>query len=308
MVTSDKNAPGITQKFYDAVAKDYLTAVDLKKLDIGGGMIHGDAEDFADDHSDKIVLAHTALALTNRQKEIGSGSPFGTADVLIPSHQDYVRSYAFHALAGYFPTVPSSRLRVLLNNPVVKFNPESIILKAGLKAEFVYLVLTGQVEMIHTTKHVHSTLSSGAMVGESTALTGKAMTETYRATNFVQALRIPMDLYAMFVRNNALFDKMARQFDVRSFLYTNHLFGDAMSCTRQNVIAAAVRPQRYAKNSVIDHADSPRLSLLRSGRVDLVIGEKMVQRLGPGDFFCESTVLFNIPCLFTAIVTKAANI
>jgi hemerythrin len=308
MVTTDENAPGISQSFYDTVERDYLVPVDLKKLDIGGGMIHGDAEDFADDHSGKIVLAHTALALTNRQKEIGSGAPFGTSDVLIPSHQDYIRSYAFHSLAGYFPSVPSSRLRVLLNNPIVKFNPESIILKAGVKAEFVYLVLTGQVEMIRTKKGVYSTLSSGAMLGESTALNGKPVAETYRAANFVQALRIPMDLYAIFIKNNHLFEKMARQFDVRSFLYTNRLFGDAMSCTRQNAIAAAVNIMKYPKDHVIDHAAVPRLSLLRSGRVDLVIGEKTVERLGPGDFFCESTVLFDIPCLFTAVVTKDAQI
>ena len=304
MITTDESAPGLSKSSYDAVAADYLTPVDLKKLDIGGGMIHGDAEDFADDHSGKIVLAHTALPLTNRQKEIGSGAPFGTVDVLIPSHQEYVRSYAFHALASYFPSVPSSRLRVLLNNPIDKFNPESIILKAGRRAEFVYLLLTGQVEMIHTKKRVFSVLSSGAMLGEVTALSGRAVAETYRAANFVQALRVPVDLYSVFVKNNNLYEKMARQFDVRSFLYSSRLFGDAMSCTRQNAIAAAVNVQKYAAGSAIGNAAQPRLSLVRTGRVELGIGEHTVERLGPGDFFCESTVLFDIPCLFSATATK----
>ncbi|OIO01311.1 MAG: cyclic nucleotide-binding protein [Desulfovibrionaceae bacterium CG1_02_65_16] len=308
MITTDDTAPGLSQSFYDAVAADYLTPVDLKKLDIGGGMIHGDAEDFADDRSGKIVLAHTALPLTNRQKEIGSGAPFGTVDVLVPSHQDYVRSYAFHSLASYFPSVPSSRLRVLLNNPVDRFNPESIILKAGRRTEFVYLLLTGQVEMIHTNKRVFSVLSSGAMLGEVTALSGRAVAETYRAANFVQALRIPLDLYAAFVKNNNLYEKMACQFDVRSFLYTNRLFGDAMSCARQNAIAAAVAVHRYPAGAVIGNAEEPRLSLIRSGRVELGIGERTTERLGPGDFFCESTVLFEIPCLFTAQVTKDAKV
>jgi len=308
MVTDDPDKPGISQQFYDTVAADYLQPVDLKKLDIGGGMIHGDAEDFQSDKSTKIVLAHTALALTNRQKEIGSGAPFGTVDVLIPSHQDYIRSYAFHSLASYFPSVPSSRLRVLLNNPVVKFNPESIILKAGQRADCVYLLLTGQVEMIQTRKHVYSMLSSGAMLGEITPLLGKSVAETYRAANFVQALRIPMDLYAMFVKNNDLFDKMSRQLAVRNFLYTNRLFGDAMSCTRQNAIAAAVSVQQYAAGVSIGPSATPRLSLLVSGSVDLLIGERMVERLKSGDFFCESTVLFDIPCMFTAVAAKDSQI
>ena len=308
MINTDEKVPGITQKLYDSVACDYLTPVDLKKLDIGGGMIHGDAEDFEDDHSGKIVLAHTALPLTNRQKEIGSGAPFGTVDVLIPSHQDYVRSYAYHSLASYFPSVPSSRLRVLLNNPIEKFNPETIIFKAGRRAECVYLVLTGQVDMIQTRKKVTSTLSSGSMLGEVTALTGKTVTETYRAANFVQTLRIPIDLYDAFIRSNNLFDKMTRQFNVRQFLYTNNLFGDAMSCTRQNAIAASVSIQKYAKDTIIDASPTPRLSLVKSGGIDLVIGERTVEHLGPGDFFCESTVLFDIPCLFKAVASKDSQI
>ncbi len=304
MITPDNEAPGISQELYDTVAQSYLTPVDLKKLDIGGGMIHGDAEDFAEDKSEKIILAHTALPLSNRQKEIGSGAPFGTVDVLIPSHQDYVRSNAFHSLASYFPTVTSSRLRVLLNNPVVKFNPESIILKAGRRADCVYLLLTGQVEMIQTRRHVFSTLSSGAMLGEVTALTDKPSAETYRAANFVQALRIPMDLYSVFVKSNGLFERMARQLDVRGFLYTNRLFGDALSCTRQNAIAAAITPRIYLKDSIIGRSAAPRLGLVKSGAVDLLIGDRVIERLKAGDYFCESTVLFNIPCLFKAQAVK----
>lgn len=304
MITKDDTAPGISQRFYDTVAESYLTPVDLKKLDIGGGMIHGDAEDFAEDKSSKIVLAHTALPLTNRQKEIGSGAPFGAVDVLIPAHQDYVRSYAFHFLSSYFPSVPASHLRVLLNSPVVKFNPESIILKAGRRPDCVHLLLTGQVEMFQTKRHVFSTLSSGALLGEATALTEKPSAETYRAANFVQALRIPMDLYCLFVKNNGLYERMQRLLDVRTFLYTNRLFGDAMSCTRQNSIAAAVSISQHPCGSVIDRSAAPRLAVLRSGAVDLLIGDRTVERLKAGDFFCESTVLFDIPCLFKAVATK----
>ncbi len=300
MITTDKSAPGISQELYDSVAQSYLTPVDLKKLDIGGGMIHGDAEDFAEDKSGKIILAHTALPLTNRQKEIGSGAPFGTVDVLIASHQDYVRSYALDSLSRYFPNVPDARLRVLLNNPVVTFNPESIIFKAGRRADCVYLLLTGQVDMIHTKKQVYSTLSSGAMLGEVTALTDRPCAETYRAANFVQALRIPIDLYCGFVKDSGLFDRMVRQLDVQSFLYTNRLFGDAMSCTRQNAIAAAIRSSFHSKGGIIEASEAPRLRLIKSGTVELIIGDRVIERLKAGDFFCESTVLFGIPCLFKA--------
>ena len=72
MVTDDDTAPGIPQENFDQTLEAYLTPVDLKKVDIGGGMIHGDALDFHDDMSEKIILAHRSEPLTNKQKEIGS--------------------------------------------------------------------------------------------------------------------------------------------------------------------------------------------------------------------------------------------
>ncbi|PKN09585.1 MAG: cyclic nucleotide-binding protein [Deltaproteobacteria bacterium HGW-Deltaproteobacteria-8] len=308
MITADPEAPGLSQELYDEVCANYLEPVDLKKLDIGGGMIHGDAEDFASDKSGKILLAHTALPLTNRQKEIGSGAPFGMVDVLIPAHQDYIRSYAYHYLSSYFPTVSDSKLRVLLNCPVVKINPETLILKAGRKAECVHLILTGQVEVIRTKTGVYSTLTTGGLLGEYTALMGKASLETYRAANFVQALRIPLDLYATFVKNNALFDEMIRLQDIRSFLYTSSLFGDGLTCTRQNAIAEAVSIHAKASGETLTHCKEPMLCLVKSGKIELLVGDRLIETLGPGEFFNESTVLFETPCLFKARAAKDSTL
>ena len=308
MITTDPDAPGLSKALYDEVCINYLESVDLKKLDIGGGMIHGDAEDFAHDRSGKILLAHTALPLTGRQKEIGSGAPFGMVDVLIPAHQDYVRSYAYHYLNSYFPSVPSSKLRVLLNCPVVKVNPETLILKAGRKADCVHLILTGQVEVIRTKSGVLSTLTTGGLLGEFTALTDKPSLETYRAANFVQALRIPLDLYAMFVKRNGLFDEMVRLQDIRSFLYTSRLFGDGLTCSRQNAISEVISTHEETDGQTFKPCAAPRLCLVKSGKIDLMVGDRLIESLGPGEYFNESTVLFDMPCLFKAKVSKDSTI
>jgi hemerythrin len=308
MVTDDPEAPGLSQALYDEVCADYLEPADLKKLDIGGGMIHGDAEDFARDKSGKIVLAHTALPLTIRQKEIGSGAPFGMVDVLIPAHQDYVRSYAFHYLNTYFPTVAGGRLRVLLNCPVVKFNPESLILKAGRKAEYVYLILTGQVDVIRTRTRIFSTLSTGGLMGEYSALTQKASPETYRATNFVQALCIPVDLYAQFVKSNGLLEEMLRLQDLRSFLYTSQLFGDGLSCTLQNAIAETTTTQTAKAGELLTSSRGSALCLVKSGKVELLLAHRHIEILSPGDYYNESAVLFDTPTLFKARAAQDSTI
>ncbi|WP_234016211.1 MBL fold metallo-hydrolase [Magnetospirillum gryphiswaldense] len=89
MITDDPTQPGLSQAWYDKVAADYLEPADVKKVDIGGGLIHGCAQDFKDDASGKMILAHTAQPLTPEQKKIGSGASFGTVDVLITGHRDF---------------------------------------------------------------------------------------------------------------------------------------------------------------------------------------------------------------------------
>ena len=60
---------GINSKMYKQVKKNYLEAADVKKIDIGGGMIHGMAKDFKDDESKKVILSHINRQLTPEEKE-----------------------------------------------------------------------------------------------------------------------------------------------------------------------------------------------------------------------------------------------
>ena len=66
---------------------------------------------------------------------------------LSPRPQNYAHLYALEFLQSYFPSAPISQLRILLNNQMVNFNPESILLKSGVINEDIYLILTGNVEI-----------------------------------------------------------------------------------------------------------------------------------------------------------------
>ncbi len=92
--------PGISQAFYDKVKADYAAPADVKKIDIGGGMIHGMVEDFRADTSGKIVLAHIARDLTVAEKEIGSGAPFGAVDVIIPGDNHFAWRNSFEGASS----------------------------------------------------------------------------------------------------------------------------------------------------------------------------------------------------------------
>ena len=123
MSTHDQTVPGMSFERAAKVKADYLQVADVKKIDIGGGMIHGCAADFEGDASEKLLLAHTARALTDGERRIGSSAPFGSIEVLIPGQQSFLLRDANEFLRSYFPSVGSDRLNMLLNNRITTFNP-----------------------------------------------------------------------------------------------------------------------------------------------------------------------------------------
>ncbi len=308
MITEDETEIGVSPDYYEAVRRTYLTRADIKKLDVGGGLIHGDARDFRNDPSDVIFLSHTSRDLTDEQKEIGSGAPFGMVDVLIPTAQNYLHTYAVEFLRAYFPSAPKHHIRTLLNSELVTFNPESILLKDGQINQEIFLVLTGNVERIQTEIGIHSILSAGALLGEITALDRVPLTGTYRAANFVQALRLPVYLYEEFVRRNKLYDEIKQLQSNREFLQTTWLFGEVVSYPSQNRLAQAVQFRHFQKGEVFPREVLPAIFMVKTGRLERQSPEGVVDELTGGQFFGEECVLFKMASLHEIRVAEPAEI
>ncbi len=297
MVTSE-GGPGISRDFYERVIADYSAPADIKKIDAGGGMIHGQAEDFRDDASRKIVLAHVARSLTVEEKRIGSGAPFATAEVLISGSQDFIWSSAFQLLAAYFPKTPRHDLRLLINCPIAVCNPETILLHPDHLVDQIHLLVTGAVEMIEDTSHVSGVLSAGALIGEMAALEGAPAGKTYRAISFVQSLMIPGDLYREFVRRNGLLDEVMTHAERRNFLRATWLCAEALTETTLHNLAKGLTAREYPAG--VDVRTGGSLAFLRSGTAELMSGGHSIESLGPGAFWGEESALFATPPLFRA--------
>ncbi len=298
MINGDALEKGITQKYYDKVWNEYLSEADIKKLDIGGGMIHGDAIDFAEDRSKKIILSHTSHELNNEQKKIGSGAPFGMSDVLITAHQEFIRRYAFNLLSSYFPSIPKDRLGILLNNPLVTFNPETIIMKSGEVVEDIYIILTGNVEVIKDVSQINSILSSGGIAGEFSGLTRTALKETYRTMNFVNALRVSSTMYADFVMLNEVYDDIIIRIESQDFLQHIWLFNEALSYSVLSRIISGMELNRFPADMRIPKNPEPGLFVIKEGKCGIYLNDQRIETLQTGDFFGESTVLFGTPDLY----------
>lgn len=307
-ITSRKVLDGMVQEgtslsedWVDGIYEHYLTPHCIKKLDIGGGMIHGQAEDFKLDESKKIILAHTSLELNSVQKGIGSGSPFGTVDVLIESLSNVLRHQAKRYLRMYFPDVPKHELNVLLNFPIVCFNPESILIKGGEANQHIYLVVTGNVEMIEANSEMHSIVSAGALIGEFSGMIGVSIEETYRTESFVNVLKIPGQLYYEFVKQNNLYRSIEEMSDKRWFLQRTWLFGESISTPIQNQVAGQTEEVEFPEGPLDLSCCEDCVLLILEGEVDLGMGQYSYKTLGQGDVLGEEVSFFNFPPLLDAV-------
>lgn len=290
MISEDPKTPGISRDLYERTRAHYLTKVHLKKIDIGGGLIHGQASDFRADNSEKIVLSHKADRLSNQEKEIGSGLSFGMTDVLIPGKVDYYLQYAAKYLNAYYPMVPESEINMLLNCPQVAFSAGSILLKNNEAPPFVYLILTGSVEFIRAESKVNNILSAGSLAGDMGALFGLINFGTYRAASHIETLQIPSHLFEEFVARNRIFNEIQRVQDRIEFMRSTLLFGESVSYPIQTKIAQVMEQQFYPEGSVME-LDKAALVLVRRGEIELYANDQLVQTVGEGEFCGEETIL-----------------
>jgi len=298
MVSADPARNGISQEFYDSCTRALLQPADIKKIDIGGGLIHGMAEDFTGDRSGRIILAHTSAPLTAAQKEIGSGAAFAQDDVLIPTHCDYLLLSGRDCLREYFPAVPAHDIAMLANCPLASFAPDAIILRAEAPVKDVYLLLSGLVELIDSKRGTRNMLPAGALVGELAGFTGESSRRTSRAASHVAALRIPREMYVEFIRRNDLSETIRRVHDNRQFLQGTWLFGEMVSLPVQNRIAGVMEKRSVREDERLLPGSRPEVVLLAEGLVTVFAGSRPIENLTPGGFFGEDTVLAGPPAAF----------
>ncbi|MBF0212414.1 MAG: cyclic nucleotide-binding domain-containing protein [Magnetococcales bacterium] len=302
MIREDPAQPGISRSFFETVRENYLIPADLKKIDIGGGMIHGQARDYRHDRSEKIVFAHTSAVLTPRQKEIGSSATFGTMDVLISAMQEYTWKFAHAYLTNYYEGVSGNRLPVLLNNPVRTFNPGTIIIRSGETHRDLFLILTGIVEQIQEGSELIVSLSAGSIVGDISAMNAMPAIATFRTSCFVQCLCIPGDLYHEFIVQNNLYANFERLQDFWTFLRTTWIFGESVNLVNLTRIAMAIERILLEEKQIFSGVKPDSLYLIQEGEVERWSDDQIQAIHQPGDCFNEESV-FQImpdPCTFRA--------
>lgn len=289
MIRKKPSEPGISKEYFDKVKKDYLTTADLKKLDVGAGLIHGQAKDFKQDQSGKIILAHTSFDHSHEDKEIGSSASFGNVDVLIPARENYMNAKARDYILQYFPNVSQNELNPILNCPVVSFNPGSIIHRKGEKNDNLYLILTGIVERIQTDTGRIYHVSNGFLIGEGMLYDNDVCPATIRTDSHVYALKIPKQLYLDFLHLHDLYQQMKKIYMKVKFIQNSTSFGESLTYKVQNQIAQNIESLELQKGEKLSSTQG--VFLIKKGQVQLKNKQGNVLRTYKvGDYFGENSL------------------
>ena len=207
MTTADPEKPGISAALAAEAKRAYLVPADVKKIDIGGGMIHGEALDFLNDDSGEILLSHTSRSLGPSELAIGRRPGFGEQSVLIPAPSAH-RAPVRKPVPQEIPQVVQERVALLATSPI--FAPplslaalQAIALSATIrhatagvrfKTSDGLLVVSSGVVHIRSGNLLLEKLGQGGSFGEESLLYRTAPLLSGLAATNCELLFVPEDL------------------------------------------------------------------------------------------------------------------
>ena len=288
--TVPNNDEGISREFFDKIWKGYDRKCDLKKIDCGRGLVHGNADDFKNDESNKLLISHTDWAPTAEEKEIGNNAAFGQQDVLIPARVNYTEMLARMLLKHYFPHTPFQDRELLMNSHRVTYPPGTILMGKDELADCVYLVLGGFVEYINSEENITSYRSVGSLLGEMEVLQKTPHEGTFRTSCYVTVLKISASLFLQFINRSDMVNDLMNLQEKRHFILDHTKVGSELSYMQMNHILEAMEMETLEGRFVIPENDD-RLFLVKKGSLKLYYGDRMVEKLNRGDPFGLQSVL-----------------
>ncbi len=192
----------ISEDFFDKTLQSYLEQSDVKKIDAGGGMIHGEVVDFANDPSEKLILAHSSLPFSEEQLATACTAEFGTSDLRVPlDHETFFHDKVLQWLRQRFPSLKKEELRELITEQTEEIPRGSKILSRVQEAGYIPLLLTGRVELnglLHP---------AGTLLGEANALADLQELQEMVAVGPVRIMPISLDLYRGLLKKHKLLKK-----------------------------------------------------------------------------------------------------
>ncbi|NIZ47375.1 cyclic nucleotide-binding domain-containing protein [Entomospira nematocerorum] len=275
---------------YERVWRNYLRAVNVKKIDANGGLIHGEIDDFKDDHSAKVIVSHTTERPTLGQRLVASSVNFGVEELLIPSTRDYFNIGAQIYLDEIFPEAPFMAKAELIDNRRLLINPGLVLIKRGELHDYVYLLVSGIFEYI--TPRDSKRYEAGMILGEESIILNQPSDGTYRSLSYAKVIRIEAQAYLNFIEKYLNLDEYIEEHTKRKKLQDSDLFKSLTSRNLLDSIYSKISVVNYIEGNLLREGYSDSIGIIIEGMAGIFHKENLVETLTE-DYFYGQEVVFS---------------
>ncbi|HPE89436.1 MAG TPA: hemerythrin domain-containing protein [Spirochaetia bacterium] len=300
MVTDDASAAGVTAAEAERAKAAYLEPADVKKVDVGGGMIHGDPDDFAGDRSGDLLLSHGDSVEALAGRGFGRVASFGEVSVLAPARRDWAAEAAACALRRYFPDAPAAAIEALASRPCRERKAGDRLLSAGSAPLAAPLTLDGRVTRV-AVGGPSASYGPGALLGAVAALRGEAEPDDWVVERDAAVVELPAEAFAAFARAAGLEAEILRSTAAVAELAALPLFGGIGSMDSLYGLAKASRRVESGGGALDAEAQEDELLVLISGEASLTYGGIAFEELAPGAALGDERALCRSMRLFSAV-------
>jgi hemerythrin len=298
---TDGRAPALTPARRDGLLEELRRPADLKKIDVGGGLIHGDAADFLSDNSKRILLSHGVPESPRDHSERVTTVGFGESDVLIPGEAaEYFQRTALSCLTSHFPRCPRFELEPLTRFPTVEIPAGRAVHDADAPEGDVRLIVGGRAEETDPATGKTRRVGIGHLTGRLFPPGTSTAALLCRARSMVTVVPVPARVWQDFMGRNERAGALGEPALFRDVLSLCPAFAGIETEGVQDRIAAAAQERRISAGRTVAGESGPALLILARGEMDLAVGSQLIEALRPGSFWGEERIVSAAPGLSEA--------
>ena len=268
---------------YEQIKNSYLTKVNLKKVDVGGGQIHGNIMDYAEDKSDMIVLAHTSKIL-RPPKENFTNVAFGTTHILIEDKdKSFFKNKSKTYLKHYFNMLDDVEIDELANGKIMVFAPGDHIVSRE-NTSTIYLIISGIVKC-ENAKGTQHTLDAGNFLGYSKRYFRADLPDGYAAWSYVYCIVYDEHSFSKFILKAGLIDAVKSRISMMQTLRNSIIINDLLSNSIINWISKHAQEVIGPEYILTEEQLQKHLFLIRRGSVTITYDEDKKVVIGEHEHF-----------------------
>ncbi len=273
-----ENSPEIFSKEdLSYVRKNYLAKANLKKIDVGGGLIHGHLSDYDSDESDLLVMAHTSSPLKSDRENLINVN-FGDTHSLIRKEDfDLHKIKTNKFVKQYFNTLDDEQLEILTNQKIKRFVPGERILSENDTSKKLLLILSGLVNY-EDDSGIHHKIDAGNFIGYSRRYFRYYLPKEYTAWSYVHCQEFDEQFITKFIHKFSLIDELVTRFAFINILRESWLIHDSISNAVYNRISKYSEKIEIEKQGISENKLQDNIFIIIKGivRIEFLNGRYLM--------------------------------